>query len=315
MNFNIFNPEIAEVSVGVELRVGDTFDEFKILEKIGTGAFSNVFLAYDKVLDRKVVLKHLSPELSDSQDEWDAFVNEAQTTASLIHPGLITVHSLRIDEENQSAVLVMEYMDGGTLRDMIDHHGAVDLEMIWNLAHQVGEALTYLHERGIVHRDIKPENILFSRETGWFKLTDFGLAFNPNRPEFEALNDGQPGTLIYMSPEQARNERVTMQSDLYTFAAVLYEALTGTHYLPQVKHYEDNPRRAVQQIQVAHSPRLPLICQDIELVDQLESVLFKALSKHPQERFSSVRRFVRAFNRVIEDIEHTNSYRRAAARV
>ncbi len=301
--------------MGVELRIGDTFDEFEILEKIGMGAFSNVFLAYDPILDRKVVLKNLSPELSDNQDEWAAFVNEAQTTASLVHPGLITVHSLRIDDKNQSAVLVMEYMDGGTLRDMIDRYGPLDPEMIWNLAYQVGEALTYLHERGIVHRDIKPENILFSRETGWFKLTDFGLAFNPDRPEFEALNDGQPGTLIYMAPEQARNERVSPQSDLYTFAAVLYEALTGSHYLPQVKHYEEQPRRAVQQLQVAHPPRLPMVCQDIELVDQMESILFKALAKHPQERFSSVRRFVRAFNRVVEDIDHINRHGRAAARV
>lgn len=301
--------------MGVELRIGDTFDEFEILEKIGTGAFSNVFLAYDPILDRKVVLKNLSPELSDNQAEWDAFVNEAQTTASLVHPGLITVHSLRVDDKNQSAVLVMEYMDGGTLRDMLERYGPLDPEMIWNLAHQVGEALTYLHERGIVHRDIKPENILFSRETGWFKLTDFGLAFNPDRPEFEALNDGQPGTLIYMAPEQARNERVSPQSDLYTFAAVLYEALTGSHYLPQVKHYEEQPRRAVQQLQVAHPPRLPMVCQDIELVDQLESILFKALAKHPQERFSSVRRFVRAFNRVVEDIDHSNRHGRAAARV
>ncbi|MBZ0309805.1 MAG: serine/threonine protein kinase [Anaerolineae bacterium] len=315
MNFNIFNPKSSEVNVGVELRIGDTFDEFEILEKIGTGAFSSVFLAYDPMLDRKVVLKNLSPELSDNQDEWDAFVNEAQTTASLVHPGLITVHSLRIDAENQSAVLVMEYMDGGTLRDMIEHHGPLDPELIWNLAHQVGEALTYLHGRGIVHRDIKPENILFSRETGWFKLTDFGLAFNPDRPEFESLNDGQPGTLIYMAPEQARNEHVTPQSDLYTFAAVLYEALTGSHYLPQVKHYEGQPRRAVQQIQDAHPPRLPMVCQDIELVDQLESILFKALAKHSHERFSSVRRFVRAFNRVVEDIDHANRHSRAAARV
>ncbi len=297
----------------VSLKVGGTFKDFKIIKKIGTGAFAEVFLAHDTVLDRWVVLKNLSPELSHDDAEWAAFVNEAQTTANFFHPSLITVHSLQIDEKNQSAVLVMEYMDGGTLYDMLNEHRTLNLEMVWNLAHQVGDGLAYLHERSIVHRDIKPENILYSKETGWFKLTDFGLAFNPNKPEFEALNDGQPGTLIYMSPEQARGERVTPLSDLYTFAAVLYEALTGRFYLPPVKQVEHQPKRAVQQIHMAQPARLPLLCYDEELVDQLESVLFKALAKHPTERFSSVRRFVRAFNRVIEDMDYAN--RNSAARV
>lgn len=309
MIFDVFD---AKEKPGVGLKVGGTFDEFRITKKIGTGAFADVFLAHDTILDRWVVLKNLSPELSDNAHEWAAFVNEAQTTANFFHPGLITVHSLRVNEKQQSAVLVMEYMDGGTLYDILDDYRALNLELVWNLAHQVGDALTYLHERDIIHRDIKPENILYSRETGWFKLTDFGLAFNPHRPEFEALNDGQPGTLIYMSPEQARGEQVTPQSDQYTFAAVLYEALTGKFYLPAVKKVEDQPKRAVQQINIAQPARLPLLCDDFELLDQLESVLFRALSKHPTERFSSVRRFVRVFNRVLEDIDHVN---RATARV
>ncbi|HLA43820.1 MAG TPA: serine/threonine-protein kinase, partial [Aggregatilineales bacterium] len=208
----------------MELRIGEQFDEFEVVEKIGSGSFSNVYLAHDTVLERMVVLKQLRHDLTGDDNEWAAFINEAQITASFFHPGLITVHGLRVNDHAPYAVLVLEYMDGGTLRDMIDDNGGLDLDLVWNLAFQVGNALNYLHRRGIVHRDIKPENILYSKETNWFKLTDFGLVYHPERPEFEEINDGQPGTLHYMSPEQSQDHEVDERSDQYTLASVLYEA-------------------------------------------------------------------------------------------
>lgn len=287
------------------LHTGDSFDEFEILDKIGSGSFSNVFLAYDTILERVVVLKQLHPDLSGDMGEWDAFVNEAQVTASFFHPGLITVHGLRIKPETMTVVLVMEYMDGGTLRDILDAQGTLDYEMLWNLAHQVGNALAYLHARGIVHRDIKPENILYSRETLWFKLTDFGLAYHPERAQFEVLNDGHPGTLRYMSPEQVQGKRnLDTESDQYTFAAVLYEAVTGQYYLP-IPPEEKRSKRIARHIVYDRPARLPLIHPNAELVQRLEEVLFKALAKHPLRRFRDIQQFSREFKRVIDDMELT----------
>jgi len=282
------------------LHPGDVFDEFEVLQKIGTGAFSEVFLAHDTVLERVVVLKQLSPELSKDDREWAAFINEAQVTASFFHPGIITVHSLRMN--GHSAVQVLEYMDGGTLRDLLDENGALDLHSMWNLAFQVGNALSYLHAQNIIHRDIKPENILYSKATHWFKLSDFGLAYHPNHPEFEALNDGQPGTLRYMSPEQAQDQPLDQRSDQYAFAAVLYEALTGQYYLP----FEDpdmSDAEIIDHVVKGFPAPLSHIHSDVFLIEKLEDVLLRALAKKPAQRFKYVTRFMREFTRIIEYME------------
>jgi serine/threonine-protein kinase len=283
----------------MELRAGDRFDEFEVLEKIGAGSFSSVFLAYDTILDRHVVLKQLRPDLSEDDQEWDAFINEAQVTASFFHPGLISVHSLRVNQDKSSAIIVLEYMNGGTLRHILEKKGQINLEQVWNLSFQVGNALSYLHERGMIHRDIKPENILYSKEINWYKLTDFGLLYHPSRTEFEALNTGQPGTLRYMSPEQAQGRAIDHRSDQYTFAAVLFEALSGEYYLG-LDDSQLSPGELVDHI--CHHPplALPMVHQDGVLVDKLEDVLLRALTKDPEERFRNTWGFMRRFNRMIE---------------
>lgn len=290
----------------MELQKGDLFDEFEIVDRVGSGSFSVVYLALDTVLDRVVVLKQLSPSLSTDDSEWGAFVNEARVTASFFHPGLITVHGLRVDNAANSAVLVLEYMDGGTLRDMLDTNGPLNLTQVWNLTFQIGHAVRYLHKRGIIHRDIKPENILYSAEMDWFKLTDFGLAFDPTRPEFEALNQGQPGTLRYMSPEQAANQPLDHLSDQYTLAAVLYEALTGSYYLG-VDDSEMDDGELIHYILNGYPAALPQVHYDMVLVEKLENVLLRALSKNPTDRFITVTRFVREFTRVLEYMESAPS--------
>lgn len=283
----------------LELQAGDQFDEFQILNKIGSGSFSQVFLAQDTVLDRQVVIKQLSPALSEDDTEWDAFVNEAQVTASFCHPGLITVHTLRVDTRVNSAILVMEYMNGGTLGDMVAEQGLLSLGQVWNLAYQVGDALHYVHQRGIIHRDIKPDNILYSAEMDWYKLTDFGLIYNPNRPEFEALNQGQPGTLRYMSPEQAADDFIDHRSDQYTFAAVLYEALTGQFYLDIDLETCDDATLS-DAIHHQYPRHLPMIHPERVLVEKLERILGRALAKSPEDRFNTTSQFVRRFNRMVE---------------
>lgn len=283
----------------MELQVGQAFDEFHIEAKIGSGSFSKVYLAHDRILGRRVVLKQLSPELTADDNEWDAFINEAQVTAAFFHPGLLAVYGLRVNEDTSSAVLVLEYMDGGTLRDMLNQNGHLALSQLWNLAYQIGNALHYLHQRGIIHRDIKPENILYSNESDWFKLADFGLVYNPKRPQFEALNDGQPGTLRYMSPEQSRNDFIDARSDQYTFAAVLLEACTGKYYLG-INDLDFTDEELITYLQTGYPIRLPALHPEAFLVDKLEDVLLRALSKDPTRRYSTTLRFVQQFTRVVE---------------
>ncbi len=284
------------------LRIGDEFDEFTVLKRIGRGSFSDVYLAHDTILDRIVVLKQLLPELCNDQDEWDAFIQEAQLTAMLRHPGVITVHSLRIDYDIPYAVLVLEYMNGGTLRNMIDKRGELSLKLVWNLGFQIGNALRYLHEQDIIHRDIKPENILYSTETGWFKLADFGLSYNPQRPELEAINHGQPGTLRYMSPEHAQDKPVDGRADQYALAVVLYEALTGQYYLDvDTDDIEDD--ELVEHITHDYPLQLSLVHHDSALVDKLEDILLRALSKEAADRYPSIGRFFQDFTRHVRHME------------
>lgn len=282
----------------MELHPGDTFDEFEVIRRIGSGAFSEVYLAQDTILDRTVVLKQLSPELSEDDREWDAFINEAQLTASFKHPGIITVHALRIDEEVPTVVLVLEYMSGGTLEDILYEQGGLDIQKTWNLAFQVGNALDYLHKRGIIHRDIKPANVLYSKETHWYKLSDFGLSFDPRRREFEKLNNGQPGTLRYMAPEQVMNRRIDSRSDQYALAAVLYETLSGNYYLDVPDDIGDHDLG--EHIINDYPLSLPMIHRDPVLVEKLETVLQKALAKQPGERYNSIFQFRREFTRTLD---------------
>jgi serine/threonine-protein kinase len=297
-----------------ELRPGDRFDEFEVIRKLDSGSFSEVYLAHDTILDRVVVLKQLSPNLSEDDSEWDAFISEARMTASFFHPGLITVHALRVDVHVPSVVLVLEYMDGGTLRHILNQQGRLSLDQVWNLTYQIGNALHYLHKRGIIHRDIKPENILYSQATDWYKLSDFGLAYNPDTPELEALNEGQPGTLLYMSPEQVMSEVIDDRSDQYTFAAVLYEALTGQYYLP-VTPTDLEREELISHIRHNYPNALPMVHRDGMLVGLLEDVLMKALAKDPEDRYNNIARFTRNFTRTIEymqtapDVRQTQNHR------
>lgn len=285
----------------MELHPGDTFDEFEVIEKIGTGAFSDVYLAHDSILDRTVVLKQLSSELSEDDREWDAFINEAQLTASIRHPGVVNVHALRVDEDVPSVVLVLEYMNGGTLDDILDSQGSLDIFGTWNLAFQIGNALDYLHKRGIIHRDIKPANILYAKDTRWFKLSDFGLSFDPRRQEFESLNHGQPGTLRYMSPEQVMNKRIDNRSDQYALAAVIYESLTGHHYLDLRNKATD---REIGH-QIIHDTPIPLpaINKDADLVEKLNAVLMRGLAKKPSDRYSNIYKFRKDVTRVLDQMK------------
>jgi len=207
--------------------------EYCIVRVLGQGAFGTVYLAHDTLLDRPVAIKELAVTAQTDEVAFKRFLQEARAAGGLNHPHVVTVYALKLVDPN--VYLVMEYLAGGSLRALLEHRGPLPVEMSVRIAADVCEGLAAAHAKGIVHRDVKPENILLTGE-GRAKVGDFGIAHVPRGAGGTYLGaltakGFQPGTLVYMSPEQIRRQRVDGRSDVYQVGALLYEMLTGRHYV------------------------------------------------------------------------------------
>lgn len=263
------------------LQTGDFIGEYRIIEVIGDGGFSVVYKAEDTFLERLVAIKQFNPDTFTEYATVERFKREARLAASLNHAHIVSTYALR--QEHDRLFLVMEYLPGGSVRDLITQHGFLAPATVLKLAAHVCHALDALHSRGVIHRDIKPENILCSAE-GEFKLADFGLAHNARVDPRHRTVGPQSGTLLYMSPEQALGHELTPRSDLYSLAAVLYEALTGRYYLPFDNRQDDHV--LISGI-TALNP-LP-IGKLSPASDGFTIPLNNALAKNPAERPASAR--------------------------
>ena len=204
--------------------------EYRIERILGRGAFGTVYLAHDTLLDRPVAIKELTLTAQTDEVTFKRFLQEARAAGGLNHPHIVTVHALKVVEPN--VYLVMEYLAGGSLRALLEERGRLPVEDAARIAADVCEGLAAAHAKGIIHRDVKPGNILLA-EDGRAKVGDFGIAHVPRGAEGTRLTQAgfQPGTLIYMSPEQIRGQQVDGRSDVYQVGALLYEMLTGQHYV------------------------------------------------------------------------------------
>jgi serine/threonine protein kinase len=260
--------------------------QYRIESKRGEGGMSTVYLALDTKLQRHVALKFLSDDLADAA-AWHRFQREARMASSLNHPHIVTVHDVGEFEGRQ--YLVMEYVDGGTLKEWAKEKKRTPKE-IAELLTGVADGLSAAHEAGILHRDVKPTNILITRN-GYAKLADFGLAklapsnrieVDPNRSALPTQKGAILGTIAYMSPEQASGGALDSRGDIFSFAVVLYELLAGKRPF--------GGRTDLEVLKTIIHGDMPPLSEDIPAA--YRTTIEKALEKNPAERYQSMREMV-----------------------
>lgn len=252
-------------------------NRYELLEPIGSGGMAVVYLARDMFLDRMVAIKVLREEYIDDQEFIRRFQREAKAVASLSHPNIVNIYDF--GESDGKNYLVMEYVEGQTLKDIIKARAPLPLEQILDISRQICAGIAEAHSRNIVHKDIKPHNILIDKN-GIVKVTDFGIAQAVNNITI-THNKGILGSAHYFSPEQAKGDMVDLLSDVYSIGVVMYEMAVG-----KVPFTGDNPVTvALKHIQMA--PVAPSK-QGVDLDPALEWIIMKALAKKPYERFHSV---------------------------
>ncbi|MBK5287558.1 MAG: Stk1 family PASTA domain-containing Ser/Thr kinase [Acidimicrobiia bacterium] len=251
-------------------------DRYEIVREIARGGMANVYLARDTKLDRPVALKVLSAELSRDPAFVERFRLEAQAAASLNEPTIVSVYDW--GQEQETSFIVMEYIEGRTLREVIDH-GVVTSDQAAQIGADIAKALTAAHRAGVVHRDIKPGNVIIT-ESGQVKVADFGIARANGTGEGLTRTGAVMGTATYFSPEQAQGLPVDARSDLYSLGVVLYEMVTG------VVPFTGDNAVSVAYLHVREPVRAPSQRQP-DLPPALEQIILTCLAKDPNERYQT----------------------------
>ncbi len=260
--------------------VGTLLDKrYKIEKILGTGGMSVVFKATDIRDGAAVTIKMLRDEIADNPDALARFINESKVVSMLSHPNIVSIRAMSV--KTRRKYLVMEYIDGISLRTYMDRRGALDFDEVISFSEQILAALEHAHSRGVVHRDIKPQNILVLKD-GIIKVTDFGIAKLPENKKGETIVDDAIGTASYISPEQAAAKPTDHRSDLYSFGCMMYEMATGT--LP----FDDERPMAVLMMQInappikprRHNKKIPL---------GLQRLILTAMEKDPKHRYQTAK--------------------------
>ena len=249
---------------------------YEIKEIIGVGGMAVVYKAYDNIDDRIVAIKILKDEYLSNEEFKRRFKNESKAIAVLSHPNIVRVFNVSFGDRIQ--YIVMEYVNGITLKEYIEQQGAINWKEAVHFMGQILAALQHAHDKGIVHQDIKPQNILLLQD-GTIKVTDFGIA-RFSRTDSNTTSDKAIGSVHYISPEQARGEVTDDKADIYSVGVVMYEMLTGQ--LP----FQSDSAVSVAIMQLQQDPKLPReIVPAIPL--GLEQITMRAMQKSPSSRYGS----------------------------
>lgn len=259
-------------------------DRYEILELIGSGGMANVYKARCHRLNRLVAIKILKSDLADNADFRRRFHDESQAVAQLSHANIVSVYDVSTNPDRE--YIVMELIDGITLKKYMERRGRMDWRESLHFITQIMRGLSHAHSRGIIHRDIKPQNIMVLRD-GSVKVADFGIACLANQGQ--TLTQEALGSVHYISPEQARGDRIDARSDIYSAGVVLYEMLTGR--LP----FEGD---SAVSVAIQHLSSVPLAPRDIDpsIPEPLELICMKAMNSDPNKRYASA-------DAMIEDLE------------
>src|SRR5256886_1555663 len=294
---------------------GQIISHYRILEKLGAGGMGEVYLAEDTKLGRKVALKLLSEELTQNRDRLSRFDQEAYAASALNHPNILTIYEM--GDEGGRHYIVAEFVDGMTLRKRL-RAAPMDLVEVLHTAIQIAGALDEAHAAGIVHRDIKPENVMI-RRTGHVKVLDFGLAKLTERPVSEetdkeavtrALVQTDAGVVMgtsqYMSPEQARGKPIDGRTDIWSLGVVLYEMAAG-----RAPFFGDTKTDVIVAIAKTDPPPIARFAPNLPA--EFEWIVMKALRKHVDERYQTVKEFESDLKKLKQRLEFQTELERSMA--
>ncbi len=253
-------------------------DRYEIIKTIGEGGMANVYLGYDTILDRNVAIKVLRGDLSTDEKFVRRFQREALSASSLSHPNIVAMYD--VGEDNGLYYIVMEYVEGKTLKQLLKKRGSLTLSEAIDIMLQLTDGMAHAHDSYIVHRDLKPQNIMI-QDDGQIKITDFGIAMALNSTQLTQTNSVM-GSVHYLPPEQAAGKGSTIKSDIYSMGIIFYELLTG-----------ELPFKGDSAVEIALKQMkdpLPDVHESNKDIPQsIENVILKATAKNPKNRYHDVK--------------------------
>ena len=265
-------------------------DRYEVIRSIGEGGMANVYLAYDTILDRNVAVKVLRGDLSGDEKFVRRFQREALSASSLAHPNIVEMYD--VGEDNGVYFIVMEYIEGKTLKQLLKKRGTLTLSESIDIMLQLTDGMAHAHDSYIIHRDLKPQNIMI-KDDGQIKITDFGIAMALNATQLTQTNSVM-GSVHYLPPEQASGKRCTTKSDIYSMGIIFYELLSGS--LP---FKGDN----AVEIALKHMrDPLPSLREENSAIPQsIENIIRRATAKNPKNRYENAKEMHEDLLRALDD--------------
>ena len=284
----------------MDQNIGKMLDNrYELIELIGRGGMANVYKAKCHRLNRMVAVKILKSDLADNAEFRRRFRDESRAVAQLSHANIVSVYD--VSRSDDMEYIVMELIDGITLKQYMERRGQMDWREALHFVTQIMRALSHAHSRGIIHRDIKPQNIMVLRD-GSVKVADFGIACLADAAQ--TLTQEALGSVHYISPEQARGDHIDARSDIYSSGVVLYEMLTGR--LP----FEGD---SAVSVAIQHLSSVPLSPRDINenVPEALELICMKAMNPNPDRRYASAEAMLEDLEKFRKDPSTNMEYIRA----